>query len=91
MSFRPMTSTTWWPAEFGTPNSSGEQNNLRYAYFGLAKRLVIEIDGQITVYDTGDHHITGVSQQQSKTQSLTFTSQHGQVPVSDLKIVSVKE
>lgn len=90
-SFRPMTSTTWWPAELGTPNSSGEQNNLRYAYFGPAKRLVIEIDGQTTVYDTGDHHITGVSQQQSNTQSLTFTSQHGQVPVSDLKVVSVKE
>lgn len=90
MAFRPMESADWWPAEFGAPNSSGAQNNMRYAYFGAAKRLVIEINGRITVYDTGDHRISGVSQQQSGTQSLTFTSQHGTVPLSRLKVVSSK-
>ena len=90
MSFQPMASGNWWPADFGSPNSSGGQNNMRYAYFAGARRLVIEANGKTTIYDTGDHQIGGVSQQQSGSQTLTFTSQHGQVPVSDLKVVSSK-
>jgi hypothetical protein len=38
----------------------------------------------VIVYDTGEHHITGFSQQQSGDQSLTFTSQLGLVRVADL-------
>ena len=90
MAFQSMTSANWWPAEFGSPNSSGGQNDMRYAYFAGAKRLVIEVNGKTTIYNTGDHQIGGVSQQQSGTQTLTFTSQHGQVPVSKLKKVSSK-
>lgn len=76
-----------WPAEWGTPSASGAQNDLRYDYFAGACRLVIEIGGARTVYDTADHRITGVSQQQGDGWTLTFTSQYGTVPVSTLRLV----
>lgn len=79
----------WWGPGLGRPNSSGAQNGVRYAYFAQARRLAIELHGRVTVYDTLDHHIGGVSQQQSGSGSLSFTSQHGLVDVESLPVVSV--
>ncbi|MBU2962852.1 SHOCT domain-containing protein [Citreicella sp. C3M06] len=78
-----------WPAELGSPSSTGSQNNLRYAVFPQSRRLAIDFGGRIEVYDTGDHMIGGVSQQQSGDMSLTFTSQYGTVRVADLPRVSL--
>ncbi len=78
---------TSWPAELGQPSSSGAQNDLHYAYFPDSRRLAVRKGGHITLYDTGDHSIGGVSQQQSGDQSLTFSSQHGTVRLADLKLV----
>ena len=78
-------SASWWPASFGAPSSSGAQNNLRYAVFPNARRLAIEDDGKLEVYDTGDHQIHGVGQAQSSHATLKFTSQSGLVRISDLK------
>ena len=41
----------------------------------------------MTLYDTADHRISGVSQQQSGHQNLAFTSQHGTVDLDQLKQV----
>lgn len=79
----------WWPAELGFPNGSGGQNQVRYAYFNPTRRLAVELNGQVTVYDSLDHQISGVSQQQGGGGSLTFTSQYGTISVSSLPIVSV--
>ncbi|MFK7861539.1 MAG: SHOCT domain-containing protein [Granulosicoccus sp.] len=79
-------SANWWPAGLGSPISSGSQNNSRYALF--AGRLAVDVNGQVTVYDTLDHQIGGVSQQQGGNDSLNFSSQFGTVPVSSLPIVS---
>ena len=79
----------WWPAELGSPNGSGGQNQIRYAYFSVARRLAVDLNGHVTVYDTLDHQIGGVSQQQGGGSSLTFTSQYGTVSVSSLPVVSV--
>ncbi|RVU86635.1 SHOCT domain-containing protein [Leucothrix sargassi] len=79
-------SNQWWPAELGQPFSSGGQNNSRYAVF--TGRLAVEINGQVTVYDTLDHQIGGVSQQQGGNDSLTFSSQYGQFSVSSLPITN---
>jgi hypothetical protein len=79
----------WWPPELGFPNGSGAQNQVRYAYFSPAHRLAVELNGHVTVYDTLDHQIGGVSQQQGSGGSVTFTSQYGTVSVSVLPIVSV--
>jgi hypothetical protein len=76
-----------WPAELGAPTSTGSQNDMHYAIFPRSRRLAIERGGQITVYDTGDHRIGGVSQQQGSEQTLRLTSQSGVVSLSDLKIV----
>ena len=57
---------------------------MRYAVFPEKRRLVIDDHGRTKIYDTGDHHISGVSQSQSTDSTLTFVSQHGVVRVSDL-------
>ncbi len=80
-------SHNWWPAELGSPASTGAQNNLHYACFPDQRRLAIRVGGEVSVYDTGEHRITGFSQQQSGDQSLTFTSQFGLVRVADLPLV----
>jgi hypothetical protein len=81
----------WWPAELGTPSSTGAQNDMRYAFFPAAHRLAIGIGRQVTVYDTGDHRLGGFSQQQSGDRSLSFTSQHGLVRVADLEVVAASK
>ena len=79
-------SNQWWPGDLGSPFSSGGQNNIRYAVF--PNRLAVELNGQVTVYDTLNHSIGGVSQQQGNDSSLTFSSQFGTLSVSGLPIVS---
>lgn len=81
-------SANWWPAELGSAGSTGAQNSLRYAYFPSTRRLAIDVNGVVTVYDTGEHLIGGFSQQQAGDQSITFTSQFGLVRVSDLPVVN---
>ncbi|MCX7066255.1 MAG: SHOCT domain-containing protein [Methylococcales bacterium] len=82
-------SANWWPAGLQFPNSTGTQNNVRYAYFATIRRLAIEVNGQVTLYDTLDHQIGGFSQQQSVGGSITFTSQYGLVDVNTLPIISI--
>jgi hypothetical protein len=77
----------WWPAELGRPSSTGVQNDMRYAFFPQARRLAVEEDGRVTVYDTGHHQLSGFGQQQSGRGSLSFTSQHGPVRLSELQVV----
>jgi len=79
----------WWPAGLQFPNSTGAQNNVRYAYFATIRRLAIEANGHVTLYDTLDHQIGGFSQQQSVGGSITFTSQYGLVDVNSLPIISI--
>lgn len=79
-------SNQWWPLDLGSPFSSGAQNNIRYAVF--PNRLAVELNGQISVYDTLDHNIGGVSQQQGGNDSLTFNSQWGTINVNSLPLVS---
>ncbi len=74
----------WWPEDLGQPNASGAQNGMRYAYFGETHRLAIERGGKLEIYDSGDHRISGVAQQQSTNQSLAFSSQKGDVNIEEL-------
>jgi hypothetical protein len=67
----------WWPEDLGQPSTSGSQNGMRYAFFPENRRLLTEQGGKLTTYDSGDHRISGVSQQQSQGQSLAFTDQNG--------------
>jgi putative oligomerization/nucleic acid binding protein len=81
-------SNAWWPSELGQPSSSGGQNDTRYAYFPAARRLAVSRGGQVTVYDTLDHQIGGVQQQQGGPYgSQSFTSQFGTFTVESLPSV----
>lgn len=79
-------SAQWWPENLGSPFSSGSQNSTQYALF--PNRLAVKVDDQVTIYDTLDHNIGGVSQQQGGDTSLSFTSQYGTLAVSSLPVVS---
>ena len=78
----------WWPSELGSPNTSGSQNQYRYAYFAGMRRLAISDGQSVTVYDTLDHSIGGVSQQQGGVAGVGFTSQYGNVDLRSLPLVS---
>lgn len=79
-------SNQWWPSDLGSPFSSGGQNNTRYAVF--PNRLAVEVNGQVSVYDTLNNNIGGVSQQQGGNDSLTFSSQFGTIAVNTLPLIS---
>ncbi len=79
------TSANWWPADLGVPTSSGAQNSVRYAIFPATRRLAIHVNGVTKVFDTDEHLITGVQQQQGGGYgTVTFTSQLGTFDVSSL-------
>lgn len=77
----------WWPADMGQPAASGGQGDVRYAFFPALRRLAVLAGGALTLYDTLDHQVYGVSQQQGHSASLQFTSQRGMFTVDALPIV----
>ena len=72
----------WWPAGLGRPSSAGAQDGLRYAYFHEARRLAIESDSGVALYDTGEHRISGVSQSNG---ALRFTGAQGSIGLDTLR------
>jgi hypothetical protein len=78
----------WWPQDLGQPAASGSQNGARYAFFPEKHRLLIEREGKLTAYDSGEHHISGVSQASHQRQSLAFTGPDGLVRLGELKPLS---
>ena len=86
--FMPNPHANWWPAELGSPNASGSQNAMRYAYFANARRLAVDAGGEVWVYDTLNHQIGGFSQQQGTENSITLSSQFGTVNLSSLPVIS---
>ena len=75
----------WWPQWLGNPSSTGGQNDSAYAVFPTQHCLAIRDGSGITLYDTQDHMITGVGQQQGTSGSLTFNSQRGSFSVASLR------
>ena len=63
----------------------------RYAYFPAARRLAIRRGGSVTLYDTADHAISGVQQQQGGRGSLEFSSQLGSFHRGELQVVDGAE
>jgi hypothetical protein len=80
--------THWWPDELGSPSSTGGQNDAQYALFPGKRRLAVKQGERVSVYDSGEHDISGFSQAQGGgAQTLTFSSQHGRVSTADLRKV----
>lgn len=78
----------WWPDGLGMPDSTGGQNDVRYAYFRSANRLVVDDRGRMTQYDTRGFDIGGVAQQQGSASTLTFSSTQGTVDLARLPRVA---
>jgi hypothetical protein len=79
-------------ARIHTSHSSGvvRITGMALGWFGpTTRRLVIDDQGAVSVYDTGNHRIFGVAQAQSSDRTLSFTSQDGLVRVADLPKVAV--
>jgi Short C-terminal domain len=86
------TSGNWWPADLGVPSAAGGQNEARYAVFPSTRRLAIQIHGATRVFDTGEHQIGGIQQQQGGGYgSVTFTSQLGTFDVSSLRELGARQ
>lgn len=77
----------WWPAGLGTPSSAGSQDGMRYAYFPETRRLAIESGAGVALYDTGEHHISGVSQSNG---SLGFTGSQGTIALDRLRRIEAE-
>ncbi|NCC94951.1 MAG: SHOCT domain-containing protein [Opitutae bacterium] len=85
--FVPDPADHWWPRELGAPSATGNQNNVRYAYFAGPRRLAVKTGEEVWVYDTLDHQIGGFSQQQGMGGSISFASQYGTIDLSRLPVV----
>ncbi|TVQ89129.1 MAG: SHOCT domain-containing protein [Chromatiaceae bacterium] len=85
--FIPDPADHWWPTDLGSPAATGSQNNVKYAYFPAARRLAVNSDGSVWVYDSLDHQIGGFSQQQGPGGSISFSSQYGEVDLNRLPVV----
>ena len=85
--FTPDPRDTWWPAELGSPSSSGAQNDLRYAYFPAAGRLAVQVNGQVSLYDTSGHQISGMAQQQAAGGGVVFSTGNGSISLAHLTAV----
>lgn len=88
-SFSSFSNNNWW-GDLGQPISTGSQNNMSYAIFNDKRRLAIQLNGKVIVFDTLDHQIGGVGQQQGGTYSVSFTSQKGNVNLDSLPVVSTE-
>jgi hypothetical protein len=78
---------SWWPAELGSPSAMGSQNDIRYAFFPAVGRLAVEANGRVTLYDTGEHHIAGFSQQQSPGGAVVFATPGGSISLANLSAI----
>jgi Short C-terminal domain len=74
------------------PSAVGGQNEARYAVFPGTRRLAIQINGVTRVFDTGEHQIGGVQQQQGGGYgTVSFTSQLGTFGVVSLREVGARQ
>ena len=81
----------WWPHTLGdSPDSAGGQNEFRYAYFGRSNRLAVQAaEGQVRVYDTTGHTISGAHQEQGDGRSdIVLSTANGNLDLTKLDEVS---
>jgi hypothetical protein len=84
---RPVGAGEWWPGDLGHPSSTGSQNGMRYAYFPESRRLAVEEGSGVSVYDTGEHHISGVSQSNG---ALRFSGSAGVIALERLRRIDAE-
>lgn len=79
----------WWDAAYGRADLSGEIAGVRYAFFRATRRLLVQREDTIQIYDTGDHTLIALLTDSSEAaESLVFETEGGSVQVRDLSPVS---
>jgi hypothetical protein len=62
---------------------------MRYAYFSQKRRLAVEWNGVLTIYDTAEYQFRGMLQAHSaEAVGVSILTQRGRVRLVDLTIVS---
>lgn len=61
---------------------------MRYAYFPQKRRLAVEWQGVLTIYDTADYQFRGMlSPQSSAGVEISISTQRGRIRLTDLAAV----
>ena len=90
-SLRPqqVASKSTWPAALGIASTSGTSSDMRYAYFPQHRRLAVESQGVLTIYDTAEYQFRGMLQAHSaEAVGISILTQRGRVRLADLATVA---
>jgi hypothetical protein len=70
-------------------STSGTSPDMRYAYFPQNRRLAVEWQGVLTIYDTAEYQFRGMIQAHSaETVGISILTQRGRVRLTDLATIS---
>jgi len=79
---------TWWPDAWETPDTSGTNNGLNYAYFSSRNRLALRQGVKVRFFDTSGYSVRSVSIQRDMGQPIiTVNTSQGRVDISTFKEV----
>jgi hypothetical protein len=81
---------SWWPASYGHPTAHGCQSGIRYALFPGRHCVLVQIGSRIDCYDTADHQVHGVGQQQGHSSRLVLSTATGEVPLDRLECIPIE-
>ena len=81
-------SASWPPPQLRRPTSSGTHGNVKFAFFADKKRLLIETDGALQIFDSGAHQIREVDEPGGERPTVEFISQNGRHPICELRLLS---
>lgn len=82
-------SNSGWPSELGIASTSGNSPEMRYAYFPQNRRLAVEWQGVLTIYDTAEYQFRGMlPAHSSETVGISILTQRGRVRLTDLATVA---
>jgi hypothetical protein len=80
---------SWWPAPYGHPAAQGCQSGIRYAWFPGRCCVLVQVGSRIDCYDTAEHQVRGVGQQQGSSSRLVLTTASGEIPLDYLQCIPI--
>jgi hypothetical protein len=78
----------WPPTSLRRPTISGAHGTLKFAFFADKRRLLIESEGSLQIFDCGAHQIREVDEIVGERPTLEFISQNGRHPICELKLIN---
>jgi hypothetical protein len=78
----------WPPGNLRRPTISGANGTLKFAFFADKRRLLVESEGTLQIFDCGMHQIREVGEILGERPALEFISQDGRHPICELKLLN---